>query len=237
MLKVFAKASTTKNQTFYSTYTGRIFKISGALKIATKLKCWGFFHCLCLSEKDLREGGVVREGDMDLTGEWGTSRVREWEHGVGGLHREGKGTSLSAPLEGWNSSRAVPPHLADTCENNSPAFSHSADPIAISTLEGTRVRGNPDRQNTERERERSFNRVGQMPRPVERLHDINILWRLSGRASSPSCVVLCLCVAAAAIAVAKWRTCEHARAKDSTFHIGDFPRCFGPKKDGKDWEE
>lgn len=27
----------------------------------------------------------------------------------GGLHREGKGTSLSAPPEGWNSSRAVPP--------------------------------------------------------------------------------------------------------------------------------
>lgn len=95
--------------------------------------------------------------------------------GGGGLHREGKGTSLSAPLEGWNSSRAVPPHLAGTCENNSPAFSHSADPIAISTLEGTGVRGNPDRQNTEREREKSFNRVGQMPRPVERLCDINIL--------------------------------------------------------------
>lgn len=29
--------------------------------------------------------------------------------GGGGLHREGKGTSLSAPPEGWNSSRAVPP--------------------------------------------------------------------------------------------------------------------------------
>lgn len=27
----------------------------------------------------------------------------------GGLHREGKGTSLSAPPEGWNSSQAVPP--------------------------------------------------------------------------------------------------------------------------------
>lgn len=27
----------------------------------------------------------------------------------GGLHREGKGTSLLAPPEGWNSSRAVPP--------------------------------------------------------------------------------------------------------------------------------
>lgn len=67
------------------------------------------------------------------------------------------------------------PHLAGTCENNSPAFSHSADPIAISTLEGMRVRGNPDRQNTERKREKSFNRVGQMPRPVERLCDINIL--------------------------------------------------------------
>lgn len=29
--------------------------------------------------------------------------------GDGGIDREGKGTSLSAPLEGWNSSRAVPP--------------------------------------------------------------------------------------------------------------------------------
>ena len=26
-----------------------------------------------------------------------------------GVHRQGKGTSLSAPPEGWNSSRAVPP--------------------------------------------------------------------------------------------------------------------------------
>lgn len=39
MLKLFSKDSTTKNQTFYSTYTGRIFKFSGALKIAIKLKC------------------------------------------------------------------------------------------------------------------------------------------------------------------------------------------------------
>lgn len=93
----------------------------------------------------------------------------------GGLRREGKGTSLSAPLEGWNSSQAVPPHLAGTCENNSPAFSHSADPMAISTLEGMRARGKPDRQNAEREREESFNRIGQMPRPDERLCDINIL--------------------------------------------------------------
>lgn len=29
--------------------------------------------------------------------------------GWGGLHGEGKGTSLLAPPEGWNSSRAVPP--------------------------------------------------------------------------------------------------------------------------------
>ena len=93
----------------------------------------------------------------------------------GGVPQRGKGDELSAPREGWNSSRAVPPHLAGTCENNSPAFSHSADPIAISTLERMRVRGNPDRQNTDREREESFNRVGQMPRPVERLCDINIL--------------------------------------------------------------
>lgn len=83
--------------------------------------------------------------------------------------------------ESFSSSRGLEflpscsPHLAGTCENNSPAFSHSADPIAISTLEGKRVRGNPDRQTTEREREESFNRFGQMPRLVEQLCDINIL--------------------------------------------------------------
>lgn len=78
------------------------------------LRLLELFYCLCLSEQDLRHWdgrmGVGGVGvGMDLTGEWGTSSVREWEHRVGGLHREGKGTSLSAPLEGWNSSRAVPP--------------------------------------------------------------------------------------------------------------------------------
>lgn len=63
-----------------------------------------FIVCVCLNR--LLGVGV---GGMELTGEWSTLRIREWEHGVGGLRREGKGTSLSAPLEGWNSSQAVPP--------------------------------------------------------------------------------------------------------------------------------
>lgn len=109
MLKLFAKAPTTKKKRRSSYAGGHIFKFSAALKIATKLKCWGFLSsfivCVCLS----RIWGARAGGGTDLTGEWGTSRVREWEHGVGGLHREGKGKSLSAPPEGWNSSRAVPP--------------------------------------------------------------------------------------------------------------------------------
>ena len=199
------------------------------------LRLLEFFHCLCLSVQDLRRARARGGYRLDR-------RVRHVESQrmgarCGGVTQRGKGDEPFGSSRGLEFLPCCSPHLAGTCENNSPAFSHSADPIAISTLEGTRVRGNPDRQNREREREKSFNRVGQMPRPVERLCNINILWRLSGSASSPSCVVLCLCVAAAAIAVAKWRTCEHARGKDSTFHFGDFPRCFGPKKDGKDWEE
>lgn len=91
----------------------------------------------------------------------------------GGLRSEGKDESFGSS-RGLEFLPSCSPHLAGTCENNSPAFSHSADPIAISTLEGRRARGNPDRQNTGREGEQSFNQVGQMPRPVERLCDINI---------------------------------------------------------------
>lgn len=115
MLKLFAKAPTTIKKKVPAQDT--FLKFSATLKIATKLKCWGFLSyfivCVCLSRIwDTGMGGWGWGGvgvGMDLTGEWGTSSVREWEHRVGGLHREGKGTSLSAPLEGWNSSRAVPP--------------------------------------------------------------------------------------------------------------------------------
>lgn len=96
------------------------------------------------------------------------------------LRREGKGDEPLSSSRGLEFLPSCSPHLAGTCENNSPAFSHSADPIAISTLEGVRVRGNPDRQQyREGERERKgrrvFKRVGQMPRPVELFCDINIL--------------------------------------------------------------
>lgn len=93
---------------------------------------------------------------------------------VGGVTQRGKGDESFGSSRGLEFLPSCSPHLAGTCENNSPAFSHSADPIAISTLEGRRARGNPDRQNTGREGEESFNQVGQMPRPVERLGDINI---------------------------------------------------------------
>lgn len=50
--------------------------------------------------------------------------------------------------------------------------------------------------------------------------------------------VLCGFVfAATAIAATKRRAREHARGEDSTFHLGDVPRCFGQEKDGKEWEE
>lgn len=105
--------------------------------------------------------------------------VVEWGHGVcvcvgGGVTHRGKGDVSFCSSRGLEFLPCCSPHLAGTCENNSPAFSHSADPIAISTLEGTRARGNPDRQNTGRKGEESFNQAGQMPRPVERLCDINI---------------------------------------------------------------
>lgn len=74
----------------------------------------------------------------------------------GGVTQRGKGDEPFSSSRGLEFLPNCSPHLAGTCENNSPAFSHSADPIAISTLEGMRVRGNPDRQNTEREREKSF---------------------------------------------------------------------------------
>lgn len=185
----------------------------------------------------LDAGGEGMWGGADLTGEWGALRVREWEHGVGGLHREGKGTSLSAPLEGWNSSRTVPPiwqALVKTIPQLLVTLQIQLPFPLWREWEWEAIQIG----RTEREKERRvFKWVGQMPRPVERLCYINILWRLSGSASSPSCVVLCLCVAAAAIAEAKWRTCEHARGKNSTFLFGDFPRCFGPKRNGKEWDE
>jgi len=40
-----------------------------ALKIATKLKCWDFFHSLCLSEQDLRFWGSSVCVGGGLTGE------------------------------------------------------------------------------------------------------------------------------------------------------------------------
>lgn len=139
------------------------------------LRLLEFFHCLCLSEQDLRRacGGGGGRYRLDR-------RVRHVESQrmgarCGGVTQRGKGEEPFGSSRGLEFLPCCSPHLAGTCENNSPAFSHSADPIAISTLEGTRVRGNPDRQNTEREREKSFNRVGQMPRPVERLCNINIL--------------------------------------------------------------
>lgn len=93
---------------------------------------------------------------------------------VGGVTQRGKGDESFGSSRGLEFLPSCSPHLAGTCENNSPAFSHSADPIAISTSEGVRARGNPDRQNTGRKGEESFNQAGQMPRPVERLCDINI---------------------------------------------------------------
>lgn len=71
-----------------------------------------------------------------------------------GVTQRGKGYEPFSSSKGLEFLPSCSPHLAGTCENNSPAFSHSADPIAISTLEGIRVRGNPDRQNAEREKER-----------------------------------------------------------------------------------
>lgn len=92
----------------------------------------------------------------------------------GGYTERGKEDESFGSSRGLEFLPSCSPHLAGTCENNSPAFSHSADPIAISTSEGTRARGNPDRQITGRKGEESFNQAGQMPRPVERLCDINI---------------------------------------------------------------
>jgi len=84
---------------------------------------------------------------MDLPGEWHVESEKEnasvymLRGGRGsGLDWEGGGRAFQLLLRVWNSSWATPPppNLAGTCENNSPAFSHSADPIAISTLEGMR---------------------------------------------------------------------------------------------------
>lgn len=110
----------------------------------------------------------------DTTRECGCLRVCARVFLLGGVIQRGKGDESFGSSRGLEFLPSCSPHLAGTCENNSPAFSHSADPIAISTLEGRRARGNPDRQNTGREGEESFNQVGQMPRPVERLCDINI---------------------------------------------------------------
>lgn len=56
-------------------------------------------------DKSLSALGVIERGHGVCLCVSGSVCVRWW----GGLHREGKGTSLLAPPEGWNSSRAVPP--------------------------------------------------------------------------------------------------------------------------------
>lgn len=140
-----------------------VFKVQLSPKKAILIKGWGllsfFSHCLCLSDKDLSLTGT--EGWARTCQESETRRVRNWKcecvGGDGGQqwwasHRGGgKGTSLLSSSRGLEflPSCLPPPHLAGTCENNSPAFSHPADPIAISTLEGMRLWANPDRHNTE----------------------------------------------------------------------------------------
>lgn len=198
-------------------------------KIALKWSSWSlvrfFFHCLRLSEQDLSGWEV----GTDLTAEWGTSRVGERDPvGVTHIQWEMGRASSAAPLEGWNSSRAILPHLAGTCENNSPAFSHSADPIAISSSDGAR--------GTDRGTERGVLIALDTCRGRSSACAILISYEscLAGEAHRLlSC--LCVCAAAAAVRAAKWRPCEHAPGKGSSFHFGDFHRCFGPENDGNQW--
>lgn len=69
MLKLFAKAPTTKKKSSFSTYKGYVFKFNAALKIANKLKyeaSWVFFIvCVCLSRNG-DAGGVGGGGGHRL---------------------------------------------------------------------------------------------------------------------------------------------------------------------------
>lgn len=115
------------------------------------------------------------------------------------------------------------PHLAGTCENNSPAFSHSADPVAISTLsEGEWQRGKPDRQKLAL-KQGFYHGGGGVA--------LCILWVCSVRGPYK---IIFSCVSCITAEAKTWNmvwTCTR-EGLHSEFH-----RCLGQKRDGKKWKE
>lgn len=99
-----------------------------------------YFIAFALLSDQSRELEETRPSQSRVrhAGRW----VKERERGMEGLRGEGKGGRAPSLFQRVGIPPELPPtrpppHLAGTCENNSPAFSHSADPIAISTLEGS----------------------------------------------------------------------------------------------------